>query len=328
MKVSVAMCTFNGAEYLADQLASIARQTLPPLELIVCDDCSEDGTVALLEAHSVSAAYPVKIFVNDSRLGSTRNFEKAIALCSGEAIALSDQDDVWADDKLQTLVDVLAKNENIGAVFSNADVVDEQLKPLGSDIFKNNGFNHREQNVLRSEQYYLLVLTRTFVTGMTMMFRSRYKYLLFPMPDFDKDMIHDRWIAIVIAAVSKIEFVDRPLVLYRQHVQQQIGSSDFNRLAKLKQILLSSLTFSERHDDFYTSWRSLDLVKQRLSLWDSPITPENVRILNENIAHLSHRATLPFSRTQRTKPVIREVLTKRYGRYSRGIGSAVKDWLR
>ena len=72
--VSVAMATYNGARYLPEMLASVAGQSRLPDELVVRDDGSEDGTVALLEDFARQAAFPVRILERGTRLGYAQNF--------------------------------------------------------------------------------------------------------------------------------------------------------------------------------------------------------------------------------------------------------------
>src|SRR5262249_10160572 len=100
-KISIALCTYNGAKYLSSQLESYLAQTCLPDEVVVCDDCSQDETVTILNDFAIRAPFPVRILVNDQNLGSTKNFEKSISLCSGEIIFLSDQDDVWMPNKIE-----------------------------------------------------------------------------------------------------------------------------------------------------------------------------------------------------------------------------------
>ena len=130
MKISVAMCTYNGARFVGEQLESIAAQTRPPDELVVCDDCSEDTTSQIVRDFATATPFPVQLVVNESIHGSTRNFEKAISLCSGDVIALSDQDDVWRNHKLATIERCFSEDARIGLVFSDAEVVDERLNTL------------------------------------------------------------------------------------------------------------------------------------------------------------------------------------------------------
>lgn len=89
--ISIAMTTYNGEKYLREQLDSILNQTFSDFELIICDDCSKDATVKILEEYSLKDKR-VRYFVNEKNLGFKKNFEKAISLCSGEYVAFSDQD--------------------------------------------------------------------------------------------------------------------------------------------------------------------------------------------------------------------------------------------
>src|SRR6266849_8380108 len=134
--VSVALCTYNGARYLTPQLASILSQTLSPDELVICDDGSEDGTLDLLRAFSQTARFAVRIFENQhARLGSTKNFEKAIELCTGDLIALADQDDVWRPHKLDHLCRSLGENPSAGYAFSDAELVSATGRGLGQTLW-------------------------------------------------------------------------------------------------------------------------------------------------------------------------------------------------
>src|SRR5215470_8302349 len=99
--ISVAMCTYNGARFLAEQLGSLAAQSRLPDELVVCDDGSTDESAEIVKDFARHAPFPVRLEVNEENLGATKNFEKAIGLCRGEVIALSDQDDVWYPKKLE-----------------------------------------------------------------------------------------------------------------------------------------------------------------------------------------------------------------------------------
>lgn len=98
--LSIAMCNYNGAQYLQQQLNSISAQTRLPDELFICDNCSSDTTVEIIYGLSRKAPFPVRLYLNEVNLGTTRNFAKTIGLCEGDVIALSDQDDVWHQDKL------------------------------------------------------------------------------------------------------------------------------------------------------------------------------------------------------------------------------------
>ena len=113
------MCTYNGAEFLQAQLESILAQTRPPDEIVVCDDGSTDDTEAVLKRFS-----GLVLHLNKQNLGSVKNFEQAIGLCTGDIIALSDQDDVWREDKLHSIEQAFRKTPTAGLVFSDAEIVD------------------------------------------------------------------------------------------------------------------------------------------------------------------------------------------------------------
>lgn len=111
--ISIAMATYNGEKYLREQLDSILAQTVQDFELVVCDDCSTDSTVRILEEY-VEKDARIKIFCNEQNLGFVKNFEKAISLCQGECIALSDQDDVWLPEHLQVLLENIGEKDLCG----------------------------------------------------------------------------------------------------------------------------------------------------------------------------------------------------------------------
>ena len=141
MKLSVALCTYNGEKFIAEQLESIARQTVLPDELIICDDRSADQTVQILHEFANKAPFPVSIYHNETTLGVIRNFEQAISLCKGEYIALADQDDVWLPEKIEKSLALIesAQAQYAGEevpllVHTDLKVVDQQLKVISESF--------------------------------------------------------------------------------------------------------------------------------------------------------------------------------------------------
>src|SRR4051812_33917826 len=200
--ISVALCTFNGAEYLPAQLASIAAQSRLPDELVVHDDASSDGTPALVEAFVAQAPFPVRLHRHAERLGSIRNFDSAIAACAGDLIALSDQDDVWRPDKLRAIARRFDADAGVGLVFSDADLVDAALRPIGRRLWESIGFDRQRQHLWRQRGALTALVPGRIVTGATMAFRATFRPLVLPTPDGIAPMIHDGWIALAIAAVA------------------------------------------------------------------------------------------------------------------------------
>jgi glycosyltransferase involved in cell wall biosynthesis len=220
-KISVAMCTYNGERFLPQQLASIATQTRPPDELVVCDDRSTDQTVEIVRDFAASATYAVRIFENQKNLGFVANFERAIQLCTGDLIALCDQDDSWYPIRLEQSELEFAARPGLGLVFSDADIMDDQDQSTGMRLWQNFGFvGERKQRLLAGD--YTVFAKNRFVTGATVMFRSRLRESCLPI---GSGWLHDEWIAATAAAVADVKPIASPLIRYRQHLSQQVGLS-------------------------------------------------------------------------------------------------------
>ena len=158
MKLSMALATYNGERFLAEQLKSFADQTLPPDELIVCDDQSSDRTMELVREFQGRVGFQVVATRNEHRLGVTQNFAKAIEQCTGDIIFISDQDDVWAVDKLRRHRDIYVEHENVGMVFNNASLVDDNLKSLDATSFQKLGIDeHRLREFARDYGFEVLI---------------------------------------------------------------------------------------------------------------------------------------------------------------------------
>ena len=109
VKISVALCTYNGEKYLPAQLDSIINQSLQPYEIIIVDDGSSDDTRSILEQYSMKYKY-IHLFYNEERLGFVRNFSSAISKTHGDYVALADQDDIWTENHLEALLHGIGHN--------------------------------------------------------------------------------------------------------------------------------------------------------------------------------------------------------------------------
>lgn len=218
--ISVALCTYNGSQFLHEQLASIAAQTLHPAELVLFDDCSTDDTLAVAQRFAETAAFPVRIHANPRNLGVRDNFAECIAQCTGTIIALSDQDDVWLPHKLERLSRALGEHPDAAFVFSNAHLVDPNLKPIPYSLWEAIRLQPNELARFQDRQGFDVLLKRQVVTGATMAFRASYRDVLLPIPT---GWLHDGWIALILSAISWGVPVEEALISYRQHARQQVG---------------------------------------------------------------------------------------------------------
>lgn len=323
--VSVAMATFNGERFLAEQLASIEQQTRPIDELVVVDDASTDSTWTILNDWSRNRL-PISLLRNSVNQGSTRSFERAIRATTGSIVLLCDQDDVWYPDK----VEVLAAQFNaagVGLVFSDLDAVGEDLRPLGYRAWNSGqvGLTREDLFVLRSSGALERLLQRPVITGAAVAFRGDLRDLLLPFPDvvhshLPGDMIHDGWVAVMAAAVSSVVPVDRPLMAYRQHASQQIGVARETAAAP-----------AVHATDFLTWARRLRPVVERLAEHDQgrfPVHDGLLLRLQGVLAHVEARAALPAPRLARIPHIVRECRSGRYARFSAGWRSVGRDLLR
>jgi len=215
--ISVVMATCNGLQYLQEQIESILQQTLQPVEIIICDDASDDGTQEILKAYEKKGL--IKYYANETRLGVIGNFKKGVALAQeGNYIALSDQDDIWMPHKLATLHEALFKLENkelkLGKpciVYSDLILVDENKNELNKS-FWNELYHDVHEHCLPT------LLFGNFVTGCSVMMNSATKQYFFSTPN---QILHDVWLAFVGNTIGSIKAIPTPLMYYRQHAQNQ-----------------------------------------------------------------------------------------------------------
>ena len=315
------MCTYNGARHLREQLDSIAAHTRPPNELVICDDASTDVTREMITDFAASVPFVVHFRINERNVGSTKNFERAIGLCAGEYIALSDQDDVWMPEKLARLEAEFDRAPNIGLIFSDAEIIDDDTRSAGDTLWEKLSLGPQERRRLRGGRAIDELLEGSTVTGATMAFRARFKDLLLPIPN-DLPIIHDAWIAILIAAVSEVLPFATPLIRYRQHAEQQVG-------AKERKKEEGGVRKAMRRTTSYHAMIEIGMrVQQRLSEHrDVYKSDAGLSRLAARLTHLRMRAKLPEHPLPRFARVFRELLSGRYHVYSRGLFSAAKDLL-
>jgi glycosyltransferase involved in cell wall biosynthesis len=317
--LSIAMCTYNGARFLAEQLESIATQTRLPDELIVCDDRSSDETVQMVQAFSWRAPFPVELVVNEQNLGSTKNFEKAISICRGDVIALSDQDDIWYASKLERIEAIFTDRASVGVVFSDADVVDENQVALGYRLGQLVEFGPAERKDITNGRGTEVLLNHNVVTGATMAFRAKFRDQVLPIP---RCWVHDAWIVLFVSVIADLAVIDEPLIRYRRHAEQQIGPPNFTIAERFARANKTGA------DHYRALAEQFGLARERLSTTsDSPRIKAVIPHFEMKVKHLKARAQMDTKRLSRLPRILEELLSCRYHRYSRGWKSAAKDLL-
>jgi glycosyltransferase involved in cell wall biosynthesis len=321
--ISIAMCTYNGEAYLGGQLISFLKQAQRPDELVACDDGSTDNTLQVLDQFSKEASFPVKVYRNQQRLGPTKNFEKALSLCSGDFIFLSDQDDVWMPQKVNIQLQALKNNPGAGYAFSDALIVDEMLRPMGYTMWQSIKFTPGQRRQFRQGKQVDMLLKHNVVTGAAMAFRAELKSIILPIPD---EIVHDEWIALLASSAGMHGLmIEEPLIEYRQHSQQLLGGRKVSFVEQSKEASLS------RGQSFESRLRQEEVkysqVLDRLVLTgqsNKHVSP----LFDAKIQHLRVRQSIhKHPHYARLFNVARECLALRYHRFSFGWKSAARDLL-
>ena len=212
--VSIALATYNGGRFIAEQLDSLLRQDYPIRELIVSDDNSSDDTLKILEQRR---AETVKVYRNETNLGYIKNFEKACRLCSGDYIALCDQDDIWSAEKISVLINEIVKADAL-AIFSDAYLIDDSGRMSEAGLWDAVLEGAPVPSPIDFRAFYL----NNCVTGCTLLFK---KELLQEVLPFSGAVPHDWWIAYHAAYRGGLVCCTNKLVRHRQHGNNAIGLS-------------------------------------------------------------------------------------------------------
>lgn len=212
-KISIALATYNGEKYLLDQLNSFIRQTNQPDELILCDDQSTDSTVNIIRNFSDTAPFKVDIFINEKRLGYAQNFSKALSLCTGDYIFLSDQDDVWHPKKIEHMLSTFQAYPKKQLLIHDIEFCKENLEPIGQTKLERMRKNFN--------------LQKAYNVGMATAIRKRFLKLCLPVPSHG-DVAHDTWLHQCADAVNGKRIIRDVLAWHRRHASNKTSTKLLN----------------------------------------------------------------------------------------------------
>jgi len=212
--VSIALCTYNGAAYLKEQLDTLVNQSYPNCEIVVVDDCSKDNTVKILQEYA--GKYPhISVHSNTENLGYTRNFEKAMRLCKGEYIALCDQDDIWDLKKIEIQ---LSGIKDSALIYHDSEFIHQDGTAMNkkmSDIM----------NLYKGDRPEVFLFFNC-VSGHAILMKRELLDIALPLKE---GFFHDAWLAYVATNVGKIDFIPQCLVQYRQHDNSETNILNLSR---------------------------------------------------------------------------------------------------
>ncbi len=224
IRVSVVMATYNGEKYIRQQLESILKNLTEEDELIVTDDGSSDQTVSILKEYT---GVPIRYLTGPGK-GVMKNFEHGIRAAQGRIVVLSDQDDVWEEDKISCLLEDFA-SEKTKAVVHDVAVVDEAGNIMMPSFFH---FRGSRSGVWKN-------LLKNSYLGCAMAFRGEMKEKILPIPTDPgiPDQWHDQWIGLLCDCYGDVFFDQRVLGHYRRHGENK---SSFHH-GSVKQMLYSRI---------------------------------------------------------------------------------------
>jgi len=211
------MATYNGEKFLREQLDSILAQSYRPIEVVVVDDASSDSTMTILENYSRRDGR-VRVYASAENRGSTLAFERALELCDGEYIALSDQDDVFVPYKIDALLRHVEGRPTADLLLSDLIVVDDAGARIADSLIE-----YQQLTPVSGRPFGQLAYVN-FVTGCATMITRRLKHIALPFP---KDCItHDWWLAVIASSsqAGGIALLEDTLTLYRQHGHNLVGA--------------------------------------------------------------------------------------------------------
>ena len=241
-KVDILLATYNGEKYLAAQLDSILSQTYNNLRLIISDDCSKDSTKDILEEYKKKDSR-IEVYYQEQNLGVVKNFEFLLNKVENKYYMLSDQDDIWKNEKIEKSIKKIEET-GAGLVYSDLEVVDENLNVIYKSYWKLKGFTKRANKYNTFDSFYL----NNYVTGCTIISRKEFIKDFLPLPNTSKYVLHDYWITLIVSQKSKIVSIKEPLIKYRQHKNNRIGSKKkTDELESIDEIRKLFITVKEEH---------------------------------------------------------------------------------
>ncbi len=198
-KISVCMATCNGEKYIRQQLGSILSQIGESDEIIISDDSSSDKTVEIIKTFN---DIRIRLFEHNRFHSPVYNFENALKKATGDMIFLSDQDDIWMENKVKTMKGLLQQYD---LVVSDCIIVNEKEEIIQQSFFK----------VRRSDKGFVKNLMKNSYMGCCMAFDRRILDIALPFPE--KLSMHDMWIGMIGELYGSTYFCDEKLVKYRRH---------------------------------------------------------------------------------------------------------------
>lgn len=339
VSISIAMATYNGARFIEAQLKSLAEQILLPTELIVADDGSDDETISILQNFAKTAPFKVIVHKNEARLGWKENFIRCSALCSGDLIAFSDQDDIWHADKLSTIAQRFYQKK-LELAFHDFRLIDGAGRSIANDQFEFPVAPFGEWSIIRG---FTIVIKRDLIR-----FNDLWRLSADPHDPTER-AAHDQWFYFLGRAFDTLEHVEAPLVSYRLHGSNLYGGVKpagvgiDQRLSKNRALIASALVgrgkdAATKRNVLYKTLLgrglasgsraiALRAIMQRENLVRDPLLTDALRTLDRTERVYMSRASIyeEERRRFRAQQFWNALTTRIYTKDVRGVKDAILD---
>lgn len=250
-KVEILMATYNGENYIIDQIKSLFNQTYKNWNLLIRDDGSKDKTIEIIE--SLEKQYPDKIkLLRDDKGGlkAKDNFLELLRNSKEDYIMFCDQDDIWLPDKIElTLKRMLEVEDGPTLIHTDLTVVDKKLNIIANSFWK-------FQNIDPKRKNYNHLIVQNNITGCTIMINRKLGSLV--KGNFPNGIMHDWIIGIIASLEGKIEYIKKQTILYRQHGKNNIGAQKYFKLMINKMNNFQKLKL----DLYRTNYQLRDIIKE------------------------------------------------------------------
>lgn len=269
-KITILLSTYNGEEYLKEQLDSLFIQTYKNIEIIVRDDASSDKTLEILKF------YDIKLLSPDVNLGIKKSFETLLRYAcensDAEYFMFCDQDDVWNNDKIEKTLEEMKRLEKLYGnnipllVHTDLEVVDENLKIISSSMWK-------YEYILPQYNTFNRLLIQNTITGCTMMINKELAKKSLDIPE--EAIMHDWWIGLIASCFGKISYLEESTIKYRQHGKNTIGTE-----GKKNKIIRKALGLLNKKNE-YINHMDINILQAKgfLKLFNSKLDTNKINLL-------------------------------------------------
>ena len=232
-KIAVLMAVCNGEKYIEEQIRSLLEQSGKDWELFIHDDGSADRSAAIARAYAQREPERIHVLEGAPCGGARENFFFLLRQVEAPYVMFCDQDDVWLPGKIELTMQRMRELEaRLGAqrpllVFSDLTVADSALRPIAQRMSV-----YQKLDPRRTRPRELMI--QNVITGCTVMVNRALAQLALRGRETERIIMHDWWCALVAACFGEISYIDRPLVLYRQHGDNSVGAKKINSMQYLQ----------------------------------------------------------------------------------------------